>query len=210
MRLILIRHGESEHSARGIIAGPRECPGLTSNGVEQAKQLARRLQSTQELADCSAFLSSPVKRAVQTAELLRAAFPGTDLIEERRLIEIDPGEADGLHHDEYHKRYGSFDLIAEPERLFAPGGESWSQFRLRIRQFQMDLVSRYEGQTVVAVAHAGTIVATLLQTFDIPRPGTGARFEPGHTSLTEWRYDGVWILERYNDTLHLQLQDVLN
>jgi hypothetical protein len=63
---------------------------------------------------------------------------------------------------------------------------------------------RFAGQTVVAVSHAGFVVASLLVAFDIPRPGTGARLEPAHTSLTEWRVaDAIWTLVRYNDASHL-------
>lgn len=204
MRLVLVRHGESEHAARGIIAGHRGCLGLTPHGVEQCRRLARRLQVSGEMIDCSAVLVSPVKRAQQTADILADALPNAEFIEDQRLIEIDPGDADGLHHDEYERRFGVFDLVAEPERAFAPGGESWSLFLARFRAFQQDLVRQYAGQTILAVAHAGTIVATLLETLSIPRPGTGARFEPTHTALTAWRYDGSWVLETYNDALHLR------
>jgi hypothetical protein len=63
---------------------------------------------------------------------------------------------------------------------------------------------RFAGQTVVAVSHAGFVVASILVAFDIPRQGTGARLEPALTSLTEWRVaDATWTLVRYNDASHL-------
>lgn len=204
MRLVIIRHGASEHAARGLIAGPRGCPGLTLQGIDQVQALAARLRASREFAECTTILVSPVKRAVQTAEALFPVFPHAQILEEHRLIEVDPGEADGFTHDEYGERFGAFDLLAEPERVFAPGGESWSQFVQRVRALQQAVAINHAEETVIAVAHAGTIVATLLNTFDIPRPGTSARFDPRHTSLTEWGYDGSWILERYNDALHLQ------
>jgi broad specificity phosphatase PhoE len=204
MRLVLVRHGESEHASRGIIASHRACLGLTPRGMEQCRQLARRLQVSGEMIDCSVVLVSPAKRAQQTADIMAAVLPNTEFVEDQRLIEIDPGDAEGLHHDAYERRFGMFDLLAEPERAFAPGGESWTQFLTRIRAFQQDLIRQHAGQTILAVAHAGTIVATLLETFSIPWPGTGARFEPTHTALTEWRYDGSWVLETYNDALHLR------
>lgn len=42
MRLILVRHGASHHSAAGLIAMPRGCTGLTDTGVAQVDALARR------------------------------------------------------------------------------------------------------------------------------------------------------------------------
>ena len=66
------------------------------------------------------------------------------------------------------------------------------------------LAARHAGETVVAVTHAGFIVAALLDRFAIPRPGTGAWLEPAHTGMTEWRVlDGRWTLARFNDTAHL-------
>lgn len=74
MRLILIRHGESHHTLRGVIGGPAGCTGLTERGVGQARALARRLTATGELADCAALLCSPWSRARQTAEILMEAL----------------------------------------------------------------------------------------------------------------------------------------
>jgi broad specificity phosphatase PhoE len=66
------------------------------------------------------------------------------------------------------------------------------------------LAARHAGETVVAVTHAGFIVATLVVAFAIPRPGTGAWLDPAHTGLTEWRVrEGRWELARYNDTAPL-------
>ena len=66
------------------------------------------------------------------------------------------------------------------------------------------LARRFAGQTVVAITHAGFVVASILAAFDIPRPGRGARLEPVHTSLTEWRVSAAsWTFARYNDASHL-------
>jgi len=204
VKLAVIRHGDSHHSAQGIIAGPRTCPGLTSHGIAQSQLLADRLRRSGELSDCSIVLVSPVARAIQTAEALSGVLPAATFIEDRRLIEIDPGNVDGMTYDDYRRHYGIFDPASHPDRWFAPDGETWNEFRARIRSLLSDLACRYDDQTIVAVAHAGTIVAILLELFGIPRPGTGARFEPVHTSITTWRHNDAWILESYNDALHLR------
>jgi 2,3-bisphosphoglycerate-dependent phosphoglycerate mutase len=63
MRLILIRHAESEHAVNNIVGGPLGCQGLTPRGRQQARRLAERLRRTDELADCTALLTSPFPRA---------------------------------------------------------------------------------------------------------------------------------------------------
>lgn len=205
MRLVLIRHGDSLHAQQGRIADIAGCEGLTELGIAQAGALRRRLETTGELRGCAACLTSPVTRARQTAELLALALDGVPTIEEPDLREVLPGAADGLTWAEYAAAYGAFDLVAEPERPFAPQGESWAAFLARVRGLLERLASQYAGQTVLAVTHAGFIVASLLTTFAIPRPGTRARLEPRHTALTAWELapGGAWQLERYNDAWHL-------
>jgi probable phosphoglycerate mutase len=204
VRLILIRHGEAHHSFNGLIAGDRACTGLTERGVAQARALANRLSATGELRDCAALLCSPVRRARQTADLLAGALPGARLEETPDLRELHPGDADGLSWADYRARFGAFDLRAEPQRPFAPGGESWEAFTGRVRATLDGLAERHAGQTVAAVTHSGFIVVATMLIFAIPRPGTGARLDPEHTALTEWHVaDGRWHLVRYNDAYHL-------
>lgn len=204
MRLILIRHGESEHGKRRLIAGVAGCLGLTELGRVQARALADRLAATGELGDCAALLHSPVPRARQTAEIVGRALPGVQLAEEPGLAELLPGVADGMVWPDYAATHGAFDMTAEPERPFAPAGESWRQFMERVESTMAGLAERYAGQTVVGVSHGGFVMASLLALFAIPRPGTGAWLEPGFASLTEWkRGERGWQLERYNDAAHL-------
>ncbi len=204
MRLILIRHGESEHALRGIIAGFPSCTGLTARGREQARALADRLSVSGELRDVNALLSSPVLRARQTAEVLAGVLPAVSIEEDCDLCELHWSEAEGMSWEAYRETYGTFDLVTSPSRPVSPGGDSWQDFLSRMRGTLDRLTERFDGQTVVAVSHAAFIVASILVIFGIPRPGTGARLDPAYTSLTEWCVSGAtWQLVRYNDAYHL-------
>jgi probable phosphoglycerate mutase len=201
MRLILIRHSESEHSLRGMIAGYASCPGLTARGFQQAQLLADRLRATGEASDCVALLSSTVLRARQTAEVLGCELNLGSIEQDCDLCELHLGAADGLLWEDYRAKYGSFDLIADPDRPFAPNAESWLDFLGRMQTTLDRLATRFAGQTVIAVTHAGFIVASFLLLFAIPRPGTGARVDPAFTAITEWEFShAAWRLVRYNDT----------
>src|SRR5688500_7866948 len=96
MRLVLIRHGASHHSALDQVAGLASCKGLTDEGIRQGKRLADRLRSTQELDTCTLLLSSPVLRAQQTAEILAGVLPVHVIQIDHDLCEVQPGDADGL------------------------------------------------------------------------------------------------------------------
>lgn len=205
MRLLLIRHGESVHSKAGLVAGEHGCPGLTERGREQAAALRRRLKGDGLRANV--LLSSPVARARETALILAPALPTAGAVRfDRNLCEPDPGEGDGLTAEEFVRRYGSVDPLANPGRPLSPGGESWDDFIGRIRATMSALPGIYPGQTVVAVTHSGFITWTFLTLFGIPRPGTGARVDPDFTSITLWEYHETsrrWWLRCYNDTSHL-------
>lgn len=204
MRLTLIRHADSIHSQQQTIADIAGCRGLTQHGFAQAKRLAKRLQIMGELNDCQTMLYSPVLRAQQTAQVLLETFPVQVVKEDHTLRELHPGVADGLSWQEYRQKFGAFDLINSPNRPFAPQGETWLEFIRRVRDALEQIANEYKNQNVIAVTHAGFIVASFLILFDIPRPGTGAHIDPLHTSLTEWRKsDGAWQLVKYNDYWHL-------
>ena len=204
MHLILVRHAESKHSQQDIIADISGCSGLTQHGFEQAQLLANRLRTTGELNDCHSMLCSPVLRDKQTAQVIAKGIPVNMVKQDDALCELRPGDADGLSWQEYREKFGAFDLIGSPCRPFAPHGESWLEFIGRVRDTLERLASEYENQSVMVITHAGFIVASLLVLFDIPRPGTGAYFDPVHTSLTEWhKTNGIWQLAKYNDSWHL-------
>jgi broad specificity phosphatase PhoE len=152
------------------------------------------------------LLASVLPRAIETASIIA---PGLGLEisgQECDLCELHTGDADGMTWSEYAARYGSFDMEAEPDRLFAPAGESWSSFHDRVQRTLERVARDYEGQTVVAVCHAGVIMASMRVLLDIPCPGTGARLRPANTGLTEWDHDpllGRWTLHAFNDASHL-------
>ncbi len=200
MRLILVRHGESEHGARGVIGGMRGCTGLTERGRAQAALLRGRLAAEGGWAGAP-LLASPWPRARQTAEILAEVWQTAPQLD-AALCELQPGEADGWSTAEYGRRY-VHDLMADTARPFAPGGESWDAFSVRGK---LETFTQDPAETIVAVTHSLWIVVSFLLLFGIEAsPRRRARLDPDFCSLTEWRCaDGQWTLVRYNDVQHLR------
>lgn len=205
MRLILVRHGEAHAGFHGPIAGPTGCAGLTPTGQMQAVALGEHLAATGRIR-ADVLLASILPRAIETAQLIA---PGLGLeVEEPRcdLCEVHTGQADGMLWSDYNEIYGSYDMEAEPDRPFAPGGDSWNSFHVRVQETLEDIAREHADQTVVAVCHAGVIMASMRLLLGIWDPATSAHLRPTNTGLTEWEHDASrdrWLLRGYNEAIHL-------
>jgi probable phosphoglycerate mutase len=199
-RLVLVRHGEAQCNARGVIGGPRGCGGLTDLGRAQAGALAERLRRSRELDDVTALYTSVLPRAIETAALLAPGLPA-GLVGEADcdLCELHPGEADGLTWAEFLERHGAPAWDRDPGVPLAPGGESWSGFYERCVGAFARLLERHRGQRVVLVVHGG-VVENAMRTVLGAAPGVRLRLPTANCSMTEIEYEGPAVrLLRYND-----------
>lgn len=90
MRLIIVRHGETEENKEGRIQG--HLPGkLTSLGLEQAKKLAIRLKTD----EIDIIYSSDLERAVDTTKEIAKLHPNAKLFFVEELREKNQGSLSG-------------------------------------------------------------------------------------------------------------------
>jgi probable phosphoglycerate mutase len=205
VRLILVRHADAYAGLHGIIAGPLGCRGLTDIGQSQAAALRDRIAATGE-PEVDVLLTSLLPRAIETASIIAPALGFDEVPQDCDLCEVHTGDADGLDWAEYTERFGTLDMHAEPERVFAPGGESWNGFHDRVDAAMQRLGREYPGARVMTVTHAGVIAASLRVRFAGRSTGV-ARLVPTNTGLTVWDLDDtthVWTLRTYDDARHLQ------
>ena len=107
-KIVLIRHGATAWSETGQHTGTTDLP-LESEGVEQAKLLARRLQKEK----FSQVFSSPLKRALQTCELCNY----TPILDPN-LVEWNYGDFEGKKSDR-GGIYGAMELQMEKLSLMS-------------------------------------------------------------------------------------------
>jgi broad specificity phosphatase PhoE len=183
--LVLIRHGESTANASGLLLG-RSDVELTEHGREQVLAL-RPL-----LAGVGAVISSPLRRALDTAALLDVGVPHTV---DRRWIEVDYGEHEG-------KPLG--DIPAEiwqrwrADPAYRPaGGESLAEVRARVGEACAELFA-HDGQgarareaDVVVVSHVSPIKAAVAWALGVDQ-GLDWRLQLSTASLTRigWGAEG--------------------
>jgi broad specificity phosphatase PhoE len=169
--LVLVRHAESvgnvaDHEARTSGADRLELSArdadveLSDNGVEQARTLGRWAADLDEAERPDLVVSSPYRRAAETARLALAQL-GTDLVLDERLRERDLGLFDGLtgkgiraeHPREAKRRRHLGKFYYQP-----PSGESWADVALRVRSFLADLREGYDGRRVWLFTHQAVIM----------------------------------------------------
>jgi probable phosphoglycerate mutase len=205
-RIVLVRHGESACNVAGIVGGHRGCSGLTDTGVWQSEMLRDRLIASGELSSATAFYSSILPRAVDTARIIAPGVAeGTlGIVAQCSLCELHPGDGDGLAWVKFNERYGQPDWAAKPDAPIAPGGESWTGFVERAAGAVRSLAENHSGGLVVVACHGGVIEATMLAFLPFSDTSRPLGLPTSNTSITEWEHDVMrWRLLRYNDVAHL-------
>jgi probable phosphoglycerate mutase len=205
MRVVLIRHGESQAQVDRFVSGHDTCNGLSALGREQAAKLRDRLLRTGELRDADAVYTSILPRAIETATTIAPAVgSGLAAIEHCDWCEQHAGEGEGLAFDEYDARYGVFNEGDDRERVRAPGSESVSMFVARVEKALLRLIDEHDGESVVIVSHGGVVGCALEVLGGIPF-GSLVRYVD-NTSITELVRDDNdrWLLVRLNDAAHLR------
>ena len=148
-RFILLRHGQTQHSAEQRFSGTSD-PELTDTGRDQARRAADALRGFGRI---DAVVASPQARAQGTARIAAGAL-GLDVATEDGLRELDFGDFEGLTREEAVARDSSaFDEWQSSPNNAPPGGESLTALHRRVSRTRSKLQERYEGQTVLVVTH---------------------------------------------------------
>lgn len=155
MRIYFVRHGESEANLLNMFSNRGFKHGLTAHGREQALALADRLKDL----PFRKLFSSPLLRAVQTAQVLGHAF-GLPYELSDALREYDcgvlEGKSDPASWSLYSEVFDAWMVDRQWERRIE-GGESFLDMQARFLPFIEGLVQTYErfDVNVVLVGHGG-------------------------------------------------------
>src|SRR6185436_6401435 len=102
MIVAFLRHGPTTWNEEGRMQGRRDVP-LSDRGRAEVEAWRANARLVKLVAAQTPWYSSPLKRAVQTAEILAGAPPRCD----PALIEMDWGDWEGLRLDELRNRHGA-------------------------------------------------------------------------------------------------------
>ena len=164
MKLILIRHGQTEWNATGRWQGQAD-PPLNDVGHEQAQRTAQELRTQQ----IEVLISSDLKRAHETAESIATVLQ-LEVQLEPRLREVNLGDWQGLYSTEIRARWP---VEVEqwhnaPLSVRPPQGETIAELADRVLEAADDIARRYPQQRVGIVAHELPIAVITTHAAGIP------------------------------------------
>jgi probable phosphoglycerate mutase len=159
MRLIFVRHGESEWNRIGRYQGQLDAP-LSDLGLRQAEALAARL-ATEKL---DAIYASPLQRAKRTGEAIAQQHPDVPFIEDDAILEIHHGDWQGLYASEVRERFKEEleEWRTYPTRCQMPNGESFSNILKRTLNFRERLCREHGGDASIVVSTHDVVIKILI------------------------------------------------
>jgi len=197
-----IRHGESEWNAENRLCGRTDVP-LSDAGRRQAARLAERLRALPP----DTIYTSPLRRALATAEIIAAGTGLTPRVDER-IGEVNYGAWEGrtfaeiMAHD--GDAYRAWD--ADPAAVSPPGGESGGQALARIVLFLEELGARHTGQReyIIVVCHKTVCRLAVCHVLGLPASEYRRRLSMENAALNIIApSESGWRLVLLNDTSHL-------
>jgi broad specificity phosphatase PhoE len=207
VRLVLVRHGETEHNAEGLTLGRADVP-LNERGRNQAQALASLADDSHVLADAPAIraiYASPLNRAIATAQPLAGALK-LDIIQESRLIEMEIGELEDMPFEELRQRHADFlrrwlsDDVVDARM---PGGETLAEVQGRAWTAVQDALAQHADETIVMVTHNFVLLSLLCRMLNLPLAKfRGLRHDLAAVSLIDFSGESMRAVT-LNDRCHL-------
>jgi uncharacterized phosphatase len=183
--ICIVRHGETDWNAQGRLQG-REDIELNNAGREQAQKMAAYL--SRETWDV--LVSSPLKRAYETAQIIARRLSIPEITVEELITERDYGQASGLWPEERRSRF--------PDSI--PGQEDFELLRLRAIAGIEKIAKDHRGKRILVISH-GALTNSILYTL------SGGEFGSFKTRLKNGCINQItlhkdkWTVDFYNKTI---------
>lgn len=158
----LFRHGETTYNVNGFVQGQTNNSVLTEKGHIQAYQVGQILKNH----PIDVLISSPLKRAIQTAQEVLKSMPNVPFVTDERLTEVNVGEIEGLHYTKVQEKFGEkykkwHSLDEQYLDLHFECGESKRDVRLRVFE-ALNEYANNPSYTYIAVSGHGILLSQTL------------------------------------------------
>lgn len=196
--LTVVRHGETSANLEGVWHGSTDTP-LSERGRLQAARVAAHV--AERFADVAALYTSPLQRALHTAEPIGRACRLEARVD-AALREYDLGRWEGRSYRELYEVERFWDRIREDPDFAPHGGESPRQVAERLAGALRRIATEHTGQRVVVVSHGGA----LSMAFGLLTEGSYQRWTRvmGNCAVSELVLEPRPAFLSFNATEHLE------
>ena len=163
--LLLIRHGENDFVKTGKLPGQSAGIHLNERGQKQAQGLGEALKEV----PIKAIYSSPLERALETAEPIASSHQ-LEIIQEPNLMDANVGKWQGKSLKALRLTNAWKVVQHSPSRFQFPEGESFIDLQTRIANTLETIVKKYyKPKDIVAVVfHADPIKLAVAHFLGLP------------------------------------------
>jgi broad specificity phosphatase PhoE len=192
LKLILIRHGETHWNKDGLVQGGDSDIELNDTGLEQARKIAAFLKNEPIIA----ILSSPLQRAVATAEVIASQHQLPVEIDQG-LKELKVGDLEGMSISNLRTTFSRFLLQwrQDGEAMKLPNGESLVDLQQRVWKVIEGLLEEHKDGTAVVVSHYFVTLTIILKALNLPLDClTKFKLDLGGVSILEFRDYGARLV----------------
>lgn len=198
--IFLVRHGETKLNKAVVFRGQLDVE-LNQNGLDQAKAVGERLRTLNN----PPIYSSPLKRAVQTAEGI-ADHHNSKIEIQECLNDMNLGIWQGMPKSEVAEKFPDLwnQWLHTPENLQIPDGELLTGVSDRSFSGLTKLVLELKGNQMVVVTHRIICKLLILNIMGVGLKGFW-KIHQDTCCLNLLRYNKNegWSIVKINDTSHL-------
>ena len=178
MEILLTRHGQTEWNLLKKVQGKADIE-LNEKGIQQAEETRDSLKN--EKIDL--ILCSPLKRAIQTAEIINQERNIKMIIDER-VSERDFGEFEGMPNTDFD--FNAF--WSYKQNLKYDKAENIKDFFRRVYNFLDNIKNEYDGKRILIVSHAGISIPVKCYFEGIPNAETLLPLCLGNCEVARYSY----------------------
>jgi broad specificity phosphatase PhoE len=174
MNLYIVRHGQTIMNQFSVVQGRTDIP-LNDKGIEDAKKLKKLVDTL----NIDVVISSPLKRAYDTAKYITGKNPNVD----DRIIERNWGLREGVSIDLldtvdcWNVKLNTNDDFIEPVQ----------DLMARVSDFLEDIKNKYSDKNVLVVTHGAVMRAVHYLLNGIPSDGDLSKIEIPNLRIIEYK-----------------------
>lgn len=150
--IYLLRHGHSTANAKAILAGRDASVSLSQRGVEQARSVAKELESKK----ITTIFSSPMPRCLETVQPF-ASKSKLKIVKIDGLLEMEYGDWSGKKLLTLSRKKLWSEIQARPSLVRFPNGESFTEMQGRALESIKEIA--IPGKEILVCSHGDVIKA---------------------------------------------------